>query len=421
MNKNILVISPNGFSKVNNGKTLELIFRKFDKKSLYCLFFRPYDNHLDYDYCESYYAVSESDIIKKMLSTNSKCGRVIDLNKETNNISSVRIYSIFKKNFIKHILFLRDFLWNTNLWDSNDFNNWLNSSNIDAIFFHAPGYIGAHKMVRKIQNKINVPLIVYITDDYVVYNNGNLFQSIYKKRLIKEFQKTIGLSSLNYCIGDLMANEYKLFFNNKFNVLVNSVKTKELNLSIVRSKPIISYFGGLHLGRHNMLLDLAKIIKNNATFRVYTASNISDEIVQKFNDSGIELCDCLYGEQLQNAINNSDALLHIESKDKKYMQKTMLSISTKLTEYMMNSKLIIAYGPEKVASMRLVYENNLGLFIEANETKKEIFDKVKKVFVDDDLRNNYISNAYNYVNKNFTEDIISSRLYNDINSLFSNE
>jgi DNA-directed RNA polymerase beta' subunit len=116
-----------------------------------------------------------------------------------------------------------------------------------------------------------------------------------------------------------------------------------------------------------------------------------------------------------------DSISYMKDKFKKYMQKTMLSISTKLTEYMMNSKLIIAYGPEKVASMRLVYENNLGLFIEANETKKEIFDKVKKVFVDDDLRNNYISNAYNYVNKNFTEDIISSRLYNDINSLFSNE
>ena len=60
---------------------------------------------------------------------------------------------------------------------------------------------------------------------------------------------------------------------------------------------------------------------------------------------------------------DADAFLHIESDDESYCSLTKLSVSTKIPEYLISSRLVIGYGPVYLASMKLLKDNNIGIVI----------------------------------------------------------
>ena len=78
MDVKVLVIAANPFADINNnGKTLKSIFSSFKKENLCELYFRPQDNIIgDGEFANSYYAFSEMDIIRSIMSFSTKCGGV---------------------------------------------------------------------------------------------------------------------------------------------------------------------------------------------------------------------------------------------------------------------------------------------------------------------------------------------------------
>ena len=107
--KNVLIISPNGFSSVGCNKTYETIFSSFKKENLKSFFTRPQDPNIDYNYCSNYYSVSESDIISRLLLRTRQCGREVLCNSSTKYNS--KIYNSFKNKKIKEIDIFKDVLW----------------------------------------------------------------------------------------------------------------------------------------------------------------------------------------------------------------------------------------------------------------------------------------------------------------------
>ena len=64
-----------------------------------------------------------------------------------------------------------------------------------------------------------------------------------------------------------------------------------------------------------------------------------------------------------------------------------MSVSTKLPEYLITGRCVIAYGPHEVASIRLIQENALGVAITDLDSEDERKRKLLKVFTDIKLRN----------------------------------
>lgn len=351
--KRILIVSTNGFSKVNCNKTYESMFKGFDKEQLYSLFFRPHDSNIDFDYCSSYYAVSEANIISKILHPEIRCGGEIDQENTDEKIaetrsSSLRYYSFFKRrNSLKQMRFLKDMLWKTNLWFTEELRAWLRKVKPDVIFFHDPGTIGYIHSINVISNFLKgTPIVYYITDDYYCYNNETLSDRIYLKLIKPQCQRLINRSQKCYCIGEMMANAYGPLFNKEFEVIMNSVP-----LSAMTKKPevpqSITYFGSLHLDRWKMISRFSNIFDGD--IKVYTSSEITPEIKQSFKDRDIHYMGSVVGNALTKAIEESEALLHIESDDEKYMKRTRLAVSTKIPEYMASGRVIIAYGNPELA------------------------------------------------------------------------
>lgn len=126
-----------------------------------------------------------------------------------------------------------------------------------------------------------------------------------------------------------------------------------------------------------------------------------DSILQAFSRVGVSYCGSLNYEGVLKQMENSHFLLHIESFDEKDRLYTRYSISTKIPEYMMSKRGIIAFGPSDIASIEIFKDNNLGCVLTEMDTDEEIKNKVNQFIR---LYNQYdFARQYEYALKHFDQ------------------
>lgn len=422
MGKKILIISHNCVSKVNNnGKTIESIFSYFPKDDLYQVFFMN-QKYMDLNFCNSYFRISDFDLLKAVFSLNlKKCGKIIDSSDSVNLCSdktnnNTMFYCCMKKLFNS----FRDYLWLLPFWKSNNLISWIDKINPDIVFYVGANKSFSHRITRYIVNKFNLKLFTFFTDDYIIYHQSSSLLDFCNQHILRtQYNKTISLSSNLFTIGELMSEEYSSYFNRKFSTIMNNVEinpSHQISSTTTKSEYIISYFGGLHLGRWKMISDLAQSILSisNVHIHVYTTSSITKEIKDAFSRNRVIFNDAVFGEELKARMNEADLLLHVESE--KYKSLTKLSVSTKIPEYLVSGKLILAYGPLDLASIKLIFDNNLGAVISSSCTKDEISYKIKHIITDRNNWSEVINSSFQYAKTNYDKHKNSKNLFNIINN-----
>lgn len=411
----VLVIAANPFSDINNnGKTLKSIFCSFDRSSLFELYFRPQDNIIgDGEFAQSYYAVSELDIIRSFIHFNKKCGGVQVFERAKNKtIVEDQTYKRFLHGNLKDNRFLRSLLWKSRRWDTKEFREWYQNWKPDVVFALLGGPSQMFTIAEEISEKLNIPLVVYFTDDYLIHpSSGNKIS----KKSEKAFRKIINHSSARYCIGEQMCEEYARFFDSDFLPIMNSVDVIPYSPKAEFNSPlVISYFGGLSLGRWEMISRLADVVKDEAVIKVYTAHEITDEITAAFDKPNIMMCGKVLGEDLDKARQSSDWLLHVESDKKEHRSRTALSISTKIPESLMQSRLLFAYGPSEVASMQLIQTNDLGLYISSELPLEQQRNLFLRFISNPEKIQEKVAKAYDYACINFDKQVVSKKLKSEL-------
>lgn len=415
----ILVIAANPFSDINNnGKTLKSIFSAFQKGSLCELYFRPQDNVIgDGEFAQSYYAFGEMDIIRSIFHFSKKCGGIQSFEKtKAKEIAEDKVYRSFLNGNLKNIKWLRSLLWKTRRWDTKKYREWLKDCNPDIVFALLGGPGISYTIAQEISKQFKIPLAVYFTDDYLIHPVRKNWLDKWKyARDEKHYRKIINASSALFTIGELMSKEYSAYFGKEFDCIMNSVSLypfmPKQQAPTIKS---IAYFGGLNLNRWKMISRFSELVSGKAKVIVYTGQEITEEIDKAFKSSGVELGGFLKGEEVRAKMLESDILLHIESDEKYYRSLTCLSVSTKIPEYLMSSRPVIAYGPAEIASIRLISDNDLGITISSEESeanqKEVLFD-----FLDnEEWQQIYVKRAYEYASSHFDKDKISESLRNKI-------
>ena len=157
--KKVLVIANNCFSKTNsNGRTLGNLFCTYDKTKLAQFYISGVE---DGDFCDNYFNVSDSDVIKSIMPFLKK--------KKTSDNKSVS--GVERKRNVKNMI-IRNVIWNLGFWKSKEFKKWLDDFNPDCVLLQVGDCAFMIKLALWIAKKYKAEIFLYNSEAYYFKENN---------------------------------------------------------------------------------------------------------------------------------------------------------------------------------------------------------------------------------------------------------
>lgn len=428
----VLVISHNPFSNMhNNGKTLESFFIGWPKNKLAQLYITPIEP--DFSICDNYYRITDIEVLKQFFRKKNEAGNIIKNNSNSeqikNNIHKSQKGGFLKKLFAKRIPILyciKNAIWNNvKPWNNKNVDDWIKKFKPDIIFFQSSNANSILNMVDKLCYKYSATLFMETTDDYVTKRfSFDPFYHININKTIKLYKILVNKSKCIFPIGDMMGKEYKERFGGNYITAMNSININDKVIpyqNINNKEILLTYAGNLGLNRWKSLYKLGKMLKKidekyqiKAKLRIYSMTELNKRALKKLNIFNyMEFKGSVNQKELIDIRNNSDILVHVESFDKKNIYITRLSISTKIPEYMLSKRCILAIGPSNIASIDYIMSNNMGAVISKNDNI--LWEEtIKEILINRELRNQYIINAYKKALENHNYELNKSKIQNEL-------
>ena len=296
-------------------------------------------------------------LLKKVFRKNSS-------NNESKGVASSCMMGIKRNDFSRLI---RELIWRKFCWLSKEFTDWIRQVDPDVIFFCGGDSGFAYNIVKYIQTITTAKLAFFLTDDYILgntsYNPIHLIRKIYIRR---KMRKCINSSDIFFTISDKMSIAYEKYFHKKSTCIVNMSEDVSESISIEDIRCFSEdgvkrfvYLGGFSYGRDQVLLQLGQALDRwnrehedeRAVLEIYSNDD-SESTVKFFLTCKAILFKGRIGERdVWNKMISADYLVHVESFEKKNIEKTRYSISTKIPEYLSSKRVIVAIGPKDIASM----------------------------------------------------------------------
>ena len=396
----VLVISRTPWDNSNSfGNTFSNLFENMDGVDIYniCCQHGTANNNV----VKKAIQFTDKRVLKSIF-TGKDCCRVIsnnkvstydDVNKTKNRLAKVKAL----------ILSIREIVWKLGAWKkSKVLNDFLKEVKPDVVYL--PIY-ASHYMCSVqsyLIDKLGVPVVGHISDDvYGIPKKAKVSFKNYRKRLQKKVSNLISKCSYLEVFAENMKEEYEKTFNVPCYVIgkgINVESIKPFNYSLINSNVSFVYTGNIGSERYKSLAMLGKALDkvyDNAVLNVYSASALTKEIENEFSKSkSIKFHGRISREEVDKVQKQADYLVHVESFSDEGVFSAKMSFSTKIIDYMLMGKPIIAVGPIEVNSMQVL--KNYGCAITC-ENEADLLTKINA------LNNNQIdlevlsSNVYNYL------------------------
>lgn len=407
---NILIFTLSPFCTFDNmGITLHRLFESYDPDNL----FQFYIGNLtpDIKHCRNCYQISDFDIISKLFRRAS--GKFIEFSQESLDINTIddSLYSTLKKTGIVSsdfsVLF-RNFLWKNTQIDTSFSMNVLRDFSPKLIFFVLNEHLFTYDLCNFFIEQLNVPVVLYAADDYYFKEStkGLGVYKKYNKKLKNEIEHLMKKTSGFISIGDKMTEVYE----STFAVKGYTIRTPYSKICAANQKSIdknnvnLVFIGNLEFSRHLSLIEISvfleelKIEKNiNASIEIYTTTQDIKIINQLKKKTNIKLHDPVGKEKVIKILRECDFALHVESFDDEEIKNTAFSISTKIPDMLANANNIIAYGPEKIASIE--YLKSISSYI-SSSSKEEFKSNFCYLIENSNERFNVCKLTREYAKKN---------------------
>ena len=313
--------------------------------------------------CSSYYRITDMEMLHSWLG--KKSGQIV---KSRSVQHDQHMPGIFKKNIRNSstLRLARDIIWIKRSWKTDLFLQWVDAFFPEIIFFLGTNSPALYHIAEFLSALFCVPVIVYIADDYFLprfslslsFHIRRKWLECSMRRLLQR-EKTTLLTVIRY-----MEETYQSFFGKSslqvfHAVTVNSLKEEREYLG---GPLLVSYIGNLGNNRMSTLHRLCKILaayphREDFRFQIFTQESFSDREKATWTlPPYLEHCGALDPKGVQAQLVKSDALLHIESFYYQNRRDCLLSLSTKLMEYMAAGKPILIIAPPEIGSTRFLKE-----------------------------------------------------------------
>jgi hypothetical protein len=222
------------------------------------------------------------------------------------------------------------------------------------------------RIARSVARRTGAPLVPHFMDDWpsTLYSSGEL-GGLARSVTMKHLANTLAESPVALCISAVMADEYSNRFSIPCEWFVNPVDDI-LAVPPAPGPPIdMVYVGGLHLGRWQVIEEVARSLLRTAadcTLTVHAPQRDLDLVdVPDPLAAVLRLGGELEPPNVSARLSAAHVLLHVESFDESTRRYTRLSLSTKVPQYLAAGRPMLAVGPPEQASMQMVHVSGAGV------------------------------------------------------------
>lgn len=383
----VLILSHNPITTYQNmGKTFLSLFSSFDKLELCQMYIYP--TVPDIDACNSYYRVTDRDVLKSYFRFGHVKSRILtqqDINPGQHSFfESEEDAEFFKKKSKTSVTLLcRDLMWLFSMWYNSALKKWLEQEKPTCIFL-APGESKfIYNIALKIAKKLNIDIYTYICDEYYFLERPVQVLDRVQLYLLKRKMKDVLTRSKGIItICDELANSYHeefgtetytIFTGSNFPIALKPTEPKDIKG--------ITYMGNIGHKRYETIADIGRTLDElnaeygtNYSLFLYTTP-IKDSIRSFFSDiKSIHYSGYVTGDSFDTVLHSADVLLHVEAFDPVTIDQVRHSISTKIADSLGSGVLLFAYGPSEVASMQHLIRNECAVTVtDKNDLKNMLF------------------------------------------------
>ncbi|MBA4277247.1 hypothetical protein [Flavobacterium sp.] len=423
----LLVITVNAWSdKIASGNTISNHLGGWDKSKLSNLYLR--NEEIDNDCCNTYFKIDEKQIVKSFF-FKKKIGVEIQLNKEIGKKETIvakqsKIKFFFIRTRPVIILLLRELFWKVGFRRRSKLDEFLNKNAPEAIHVHNSSMIYGHRILNYCYRFTNAKVVVFFGDENYSYKNYWPLNLLYQSILRYWIRKTVSISSINYAATPELCDYYSDIFGKEFKVLYKGISV----LPPVRksySKPLkIVYAGNLLYGRWQTLSLISKAIIEISTnqiefeLSIYTGTPLSKEMDINLNTKNSTVMNAVSFNEIKKIMEDADIVMHVEAFDKKNIQKTKYSFSTKITDCIQSGNCVMGVGPSELASINFLKKSECAIV--AN-SYVDIVSQLQKITLDSEIINDYRINMFAVSKDLFNLGSIRKNLYKDIIALNQKE
>jgi hypothetical protein len=358
----------------------------------------------DFDVCQKYWKLSPWTVVRSHLGFNCWDELPIyqkpDMPRPFTHTPYWRRFFMKVATFRRAVSFLepaRELLFNSQSLVTPNLARWIKNFHPDLIYSMLGNNI-IMRLATDVSSLAAIPIIPHFLDDWPsTQYEGSPFSKSLRSQMNHFINQVLARSPIRLTICDAMAREYELRYGGEFRVFGNSLDSS--NFSQVpppcQDTVQLTYVGGLHLNRWETLWQLGVCLQKldrlgiKAKLKVFTFAESVQQFKERlFMPPVLELVGSLEQHEVSHVLCKSDILVHVESfreKDRKYAR---LSLSTKIPEYLMAGRCILACGPAEAASIQYVRDKQVGVALTTDDPRL-IEEELGRLVSDRNLRASY--------------------------------
>lgn len=400
----VLVVDGMPFSRTRNGGIVRSqLFAGWPKERLCQIMF---DNGEPwFDVCERYWLISKTDVLLgtcgcapgKMQCEITRSDTISEPGTVYENRPRVERLARWLSPQIRIPLSLGIFRLPALL--SPPLCEWIDSFRPEVIFTFASSNV-ILRTAAVIATRSKVSVIPYFVDDWIrTAYRGYVLGPILRQNTRHWFDRCLAVSPIRLTPNEAMSREYGDRYGGRFEVMYYAEVVRPY--SPPPSLPVVRFvfIGGMASNRWSSLKKIGQALDSLAEeglrseLIVYAFPEDLNALVGQEIPRSVQLAGTAAPRDVARLQADANVLVHVESFDAISRAETRLSLSTKLPQYFMAGRCVLALGPAEGASIRYVSETGAGVAV-TEDNLDAVRSALRIIISNESVRNSQGVTAY---------------------------
>lgn len=424
----ILLVTNSVLQKENSaGNTWQNLFDgmpNVEIANIYCRAGKP-----NVTICDSFFQISEKQLLKNLLNRNVPSGKVVDISAEdqsavvdTLSATQSKWYDFARKHRFMIFFWLRELIWLIGRWKSRELKEFVDDFEPDLIMTFMCNFSYHHRLLLFLSDYADVPLFGFFGDDVYTLKQFSLSPLYWIDRFNSRYwiKKTVNKCTQIFVASALQKAMYDAIFHKNCRVLYKGAKFSAPPTRKVSNNTVIQlvFTGNVAMGRSVSLGFIGRALddingpQKRAELHIYSQTPLNNTMKNLFDScnsivfhGGITFDEVLEKQQ------NADILVHVESFNLRQRLITRLSFSTKLVDYFRAAKCILAVGWAGAASIDYLKQQDAAVVVTSEQEAKQ---KLEALINDHSSIERYAQKAWECGMRNHQIEHIQRDLYHDL-------